>query len=82
MAGMRVRTYSGYRADERPLSFEMGERVVEVTDCLDRWYGEGYEYFKVRGGDGDVYILRHGLDADLWDLVMMEKEGLGQRGGG
>ncbi len=75
MMEIRVRTYSGYRADERPLSFEIGERVFEVRACLDRWYGEGHAYFKVRADDGYVYILRHDRSLDKWELVKMEKEG-------
>ena len=39
---LRVETYSGYRADERPVRFESKGRKLEVTRLLDRWYGPDY----------------------------------------
>jgi len=58
---LSVETYSGYKADERPARFQLGERRHEVRDVLDRWYGPGYAYFKLLADDGGVYILRQDL---------------------
>jgi len=71
---IKVETYSGYKADERPVSFAIRERTFAVKEVLDRWYGEGHDYFKVRADDGFIYILRHDRDNDEWELVMMEKD--------
>ena len=69
---LKVDCYSGYRADERPLRFTFlaGAKVreFEVREVVDRWYGVGYECFKVRADDEDVYILRHNLGKDSWCL--------------
>lgn len=70
---IKVETYSGYKADERPVSFAIRERVHTVTEVLDRWYGEGHDYFKVRADDDFIYIIRHDRTIDEWELVMMEK---------
>jgi len=75
MKPIMVKTYSGYKADERPISFVIGTRKFEVEECLDRWYGEGYGYFKLRADDGYIYIIRHDMDTNQWELVKMEKEG-------
>jgi hypothetical protein len=73
-AGLRVECYAGYRAAERPLRFFLGDRAVEVSTVLDCWLGPDHRYFKVRGDDGDVYILRHDTSDDRWDLTMFERE--------
>lgn len=67
---IRVTTYSGYKADERPLQFELGERNYSVLEILDRWYSPSGDYFRVRADDGNVYILRHDWagDESLWTL--------------
>lgn len=70
---IKVKTYSGYKADERPLSLTIGSKVLNVEDVLDRWYGEGNDYFKLRADDGYNYIIRHDRNLDEWDLVMMER---------
>lgn len=46
---VKVETYSGYRADERLLSFHIGTKALKVEEVLDRWYGEAEDYFKSRG---------------------------------
>ena len=75
---LRVECYSGYRADERPLCFTFAGNAdapkYEVTDVLDEWYGVGYQCFKVRANDGNIYILRHQIDEDCWKLDSFRRE--------
>ncbi len=35
-----------------------GSRQVEIVENIDQWHGADYCYFKVRGRDGSLYILR------------------------
>lgn len=70
---IKVRSYSGFKADEKPLSFSIGDRTLKVEEVLDNWYGEGHEYFKLRAEDGYVYIIRHDTGRDEWELIMTEK---------
>jgi len=69
---LRVECYAGYRADERPVAFWLGERRVVVRDILDRWVGEDHAYFKLDGDDGARYILRRDDRRDAWELILME----------
>lgn len=69
---VRVECYSGYKADERPIRFEIHGRMFEVKENLDRWYGIDYEYFKVRADDGNDYILKHSREDDSWELEFTE----------
>ena len=51
-AGIHVECHAGYRGEETPRRFFLGERTIEVADILDRWLGPVHRYFKVRGDDG------------------------------
>ena len=76
---LQVECYSGYRADERPLRFvflaKPDATKFEVKEVLDQWYGVGYQCFKVRADDGNVYILRHQLSEDCWSLDSFRRAG-------
>lgn len=72
MLTIKVKTYSGYKADERPIGFSIGDRALVVEEVVDRWYGQGHDYFKVAADDGCTYIIRRDRESDRWELVMME----------
>ena len=67
-----VETYSGFRADERPLALRLRQRRVLVRTVLDRWLGEDHAYFKLVGEDDVRYLIRHDLQSDSWELILME----------
>ena len=73
---VRVECYAGYRGEETPTRFHLGDRRVEVADVLDRWVARDHRYFKVRGDDGGVYILRHDVAGERWELTLFEAPGL------
>ncbi|MBD3241868.1 MAG: hypothetical protein GF331_14865 [Chitinivibrionales bacterium] len=59
MTPSQVTTYSGYRADEYPLTFTVvGKGKLTVMDIEDRWYSPGCSYFRVFADDARRYILR------------------------
>jgi hypothetical protein len=41
-----------------PRRFRLGGREIEVIENLDQWFGVQCGYFKVRGDDESVYMLR------------------------
>lgn len=65
---LQVHCYSGYKSDERPLSFEWLGVRRSVEAILDRWYGPDYVHFKVRASDGAVYLLKHDERRDCWEI--------------
>ncbi|MCS6954077.1 MAG: hypothetical protein NZM33_14605 [Bryobacteraceae bacterium] len=67
---IRVECYSGYKADQRPLRFYIGQTRYEVQEVLDQWYGPEATWFRVRAQDGNLYILRHTFSEqhDFWTL--------------
>jgi hypothetical protein len=70
---LRVSCYAGHRGEETPREFQIDDRRVVVHEVLDRWLAPDHRYFKVRGNDGDVYILRHDPREDSWDLTLYER---------
>jgi hypothetical protein len=65
---IEVVSYSGYKATERPISFIVDNRKVEVRDIIDRWYDAEHDNFKILGDDGKIYLLRWQRTSDLWFL--------------
>jgi hypothetical protein len=55
-----------------PRRFRLGERVINVTEVLDRWPGADHSYTKLRGCDGAIYILRRDLHRGEWRLVLFQ----------
>ena len=72
---IRVVCYEGYRAEETPRSFTLGDRRLEVSSVLDRWRGQDNEYVKLTASDGNLYILRYDRNADEWEIILMETPG-------
>ena len=64
---VEVESYSGHKADERPLRFRLGERWLTVEAVVDRWYDPDATYFRVQAA-GEMYILRHDERAGSWNL--------------
>jgi hypothetical protein len=73
-----VECYAGHCGEETPRRVTIGERVVGVEEVLDRWLAPDHRYFKIRGDDGDVYLLRHDPQTHAWELTMVRA---GERGG-
>jgi hypothetical protein len=70
-----VETYSGYKADERPIAFCLGTWRYEVAEILDQWYDPAAIYFRIRASDGCYYVIRHDQDPmnDVWTLEAFRK---------
>ena len=48
----------------------VGDRRIAVAEVLDAWLAPDYRYFKLKGVDGDTYLVRHDERADTWELTM------------
>jgi hypothetical protein len=72
---IRVDCYAGYRGEQMPKRFSFDARNVEVLELIDSWLAPDHRYFKVRGDDGVLYILRHDTASDDWMLTLMDRRG-------
>ncbi len=70
---IRVECHSGHRAEETPRRFFIGQRAVRVIEVIDRWLSPEHRYFKIRGDDEAVYILRHDILGDRWEMTLFEQ---------
>jgi hypothetical protein len=68
MGPIKVEAYSGYKSDQRPLRFSLGDKTLEVDQVEDQWYGVSSMHFRVRAKDGNCYVLRHDEENDVWTL--------------
>jgi len=75
---IEVESYSGYRADERPLRFVMRGRVYEVVEVEDRWYSPHSTSFRVVASDANRYVLCHDEGLDLWSLEAFRASARGE----
>lgn len=48
-------------------------RQIEIEENIDQWHGPDYRYFKVRGSDGNLYIVRHDEIRADWELTVYER---------
>ncbi len=68
---LSVESYSGRKADERPVRFRLDEKQYQVEAVLDQWYDPEHIFYNVRADDGNIYILRQQTSTleGTWDLV-------------
>lgn len=74
---VEVKTYSGYKPDESPLSFVLHGETIKVKEILDRWYAAGihpwqpqYDYFKVVDTRGNIFLLRFNRRRHVWSVLL------------
>lgn len=69
---VQVETYADQGVEKlRRIRFD--SRQIEIIDNIDQWPGADYRYFKVRGSDGNLYMLRHDEMRATWELTMYER---------
>ncbi len=71
---IKVDCYAGYRGEETPRRFRMGDRRQEVAEVLDRWLAPDHRYFKLKTFDGCIWIIRHDTHREIWELVSYRQE--------
>ena len=67
---LRVECYAGHRADTEPRYLHIGRRLIVVTEIIDRWLDPTHRYFKLRGDDDGIYLVRHNSATDHWDMTL------------
>lgn len=72
---IRVECYSGHRGEETPRAVWMGGRRVAVVEIIDRWLSPEHRYFKFRGDDRGIYIIRYDAAALEWQLTFYQEQG-------
>lgn len=69
-----VTTYAGYKGGERPKSFTVDEKVIEVVEIVKMWIEEDRDtrrqkrFFTVKGNDGKIHTVYYDETAQRWYL--------------
>ena len=74
-----VECYAGHRGEQTPRTLILGDRRVAVAAVLDAWLGPDHRYFKLKGDDGNTYLVRHDERSNSWELTMFRAENVGGR---
>lgn len=69
-----VECYAGHRGEQTPRTLILGDRRIAVAEVLDAWLAPEYRYFKLKGSDGDTYLVRHDERSNSWELTMFRAE--------
>lgn len=75
---VEVECYAGYRGEEEPRRLRIGARWITVSEVIDRWLAPQHRYFKLRGDDGGIYLLRHDALRAVWELTVYDSGGRGE----
>ena len=70
---IEVACEAGHQGEATPQRLALDHRTVTVIAVIDRWLAPEHRYFKVKGEDGAIYILRHDVPADGWQLILFER---------
>ncbi len=71
---VNVTVYAGYKGGERPKSFIVEGKIVEIIENVERWIEEDKDtrrrrrFFLVKGSDEKVYTLYFDEHAQKWHL--------------
>lgn len=74
---VNVECYAGHRGEQTPRTLTLGDRRITVAEVLDAWLAPEYRYFKLRGADGDTYLVHHDERSNTWELTMFRAEHAG-----
>jgi hypothetical protein len=74
LLGVRVECYAGHRGEQTPRTLILGDLRIAVAEVLDAWLAPDHRYFKLRGADGNTYLVRHDERSNIWELTMFRAE--------
>lgn len=66
---IRVECYAGYRGEQEPLAFWLGERRLAVRAVVNRWFAPTQRWFKVDTDDGNMHVVRHDEASGDWEIA-------------
>ena len=69
---IKVQRYTDSKLQENPVTFSLGDSDYKVEETIDRWYGEGSSYFKVKADDGNIYLLKYDKRSSHWEWVFYQ----------
>ena len=69
---LKVECYASSKLNESPVAFSLSNSRYKVEEIIDRWYGEGSRYFKIKADDDNIYLLKYDERTDRWEWVFYQ----------
>jgi len=69
-----VECYAGHRGEQTPRTLILDDRRIAVAKVVDAWLAPDHRYFKLKGADGNTYLVRHDERSDTWELTMFRAD--------
>jgi hypothetical protein len=73
---VQVVCYAGYKADETPRGFTLGDRRYDIEEIVDRWYQASRDSrepaadcYRVRTVEGSLFVIQRSRASATWYLV-------------
>ena len=71
---VNVECYAGHRGEQTPRRLILGDRRILVLEVVDAWLAPDYRYLKLRGDDGNTYLVRNDERSSTWELTMFRAQ--------
>jgi hypothetical protein len=68
----KVECYTAKKLQGNPVAFVLRDSRYKVEEVIDRWYGEGSSYYKVKADDGNIYLLKYDNRTNCWEWVFYQ----------
>jgi hypothetical protein len=72
---INVDCYAGYRGEQTPRALSLDGQRIDVDEVIDQWLGPDHRYFKIRGDDRHIYIIRQDTGSGEWELTFFRRGG-------
>ena len=69
---LKVECYRDSQIQENPVAFILRDSRYKVEEIIDRWYGEGSSYFKIKADDENIYLLKYDKRSGHWEWVFYQ----------
>ena len=69
---LKVECYTGSQSQQNPVAFILRDSRYKVEEIIDRWYGEGSRFFKIKADDDNIYLLKYDERKDRWEWVFYQ----------
>jgi hypothetical protein len=69
---IRVETNIENKINEKPVRFWVDETCLEIIEIEDRWYSQGFTYYKVFADNASHYILKRSASTGLWSAYFVQ----------
>ena len=69
---LKVEYKTSSKLSGRPVAFFLSNSRYKVEEIIDRWYGKGSRYFKIKANDDNIYLLKYDERKDFWEWVFYQ----------